>query len=110
MPHHSPDSAAGHAQAAMQAETATEMQAAPAAAAVVIQPEVSDETVNLRLFRLEDPATSAFRQVNLYQAPHPTAAVYKPYITADKQGGRADGYSMREWTHDPSGQLWNVSC
>ena len=39
----------------------------------------------------------------------PAAASYKAYLSSDAAPGRADGYGLREWRHDPSGALWNVS-
>jgi hypothetical protein len=49
-------------------------------------------------------------QVNMYQGGgRPAAASYKSYMTSDAAAGRADGYGLREWRHDPSGALWSVS-
>jgi hypothetical protein len=52
----------------------------------------------------------AYTQVNMYQnGGRPAAASYKAYLFSDAAAGRADGYGLREWRHDPSGALWSVS-
>ncbi|WIA22249.1 hypothetical protein OEZ85_004574 [Tetradesmus obliquus] len=81
---------------------------AAAAAAARVTPVFVDETVNFRLFRMEDPAAMQYHHVNMYQGGgRPAAASYKTYLTADAAPGRADGYGLREWRHDPSGALWS---
>jgi hypothetical protein len=53
----------------------------------------------------------AYLQVNMYQnGGRPAAASYKAYLSSDAAAGRADGYGLREWRHDPSGALWSVSA
>lgn len=68
--------------------------------------------VNISTFRrpLLCPLPSTL-QVNMYQGGgRPAAASYKAYLSSDAAPGRPDGYGLREWKHDPSGALWNVSA
>jgi hypothetical protein len=44
-----------------------------------------------------------------YRGGQPAAASYKAYLSSDAAAGRADGYGLREWRHDPSGALWSMS-
>jgi hypothetical protein len=80
---------------------------APAAAADVTQP--LERMVNFRLFRLPDGVPEPLHQTNMYQqAGRPAAAAYKPFLTTDKDSGRTDGYTVREWSYDHHSQIFNV--
>jgi hypothetical protein len=67
-----------------------------------------DDGINIRLWRITDPATFTVQQSNLYQTPAKMAGPstrFLPYLAGNTMSGRPHGYGLRVWNFTPDSAL-----
>eukprot|EP00775_Hariotina_reticulata_P007230 gene7230-7443_t len=84
---------------------------AAAEAAGTPGPLLIDTSINIRLWRIVDAASSTVQQSNLYQTPDKMAGPstrFAAYLAGNTMSGRPDGYGLRVWNFHPTSDMVNV--